>query len=518
MFQLIKYLILLSTLFSQYILAQDAEFIKVKEYKEGVNFITNKPFYGLEFNCNEEIINIFLDDSARLMVIESKVENKLNRFTIYDTNDKQIYWNGTFNPNKERLLVQDKYIVLSDNVRTLCYDKISGKEIWSYKKELIYVNDKNDVALTYFSHFDRSQPDILLEAIRLKDGKKIWTRKIDRTYGWNEVLSLNDSTILLSASGLHLINLKNSKGWDFDALTGEEKDRMPNSFAINTAAAFIGVGFGLVGYGVFRSIYYFSHTSELYWDLCSNVVNKEGTLYYASKKTITALELNGKVKWQTQLPKEITGNSDLVLIDSMLLMINKGYAAIGKSRCLYGTAYLAAFNIFSGKQKYLKQINLAESAITDFKLKNGVTYLLETNKIAGYDLNTGSFLNREMISELAQHKNGSFISSASYIMKKNTKSCYIQDTLLCLYLPDEGIMEFDFDLHQLRNIKTEDIYFKHKINDTLSYCTDFTDLFFLSNTSNQLGKIKVYQKPIIVDNKVYYFKEKNIYYVNLTFH
>ena len=49
-------------------------------------------------------------------------------------------------------------------------------------------------------------------------GKKI----LNGGCGWNDILYLNDSIVLIVAAGLHAINIKNGTGWDYIAITGKK--------------------------------------------------------------------------------------------------------------------------------------------------------------------------------------------------------------------------------------------------------------------------------------------------------
>lgn len=68
--------------------------------------------------------------------------------------------------------------------------------------------------------------------MNLKNGEIIWNRKLNRDFGWNDVFYANDSTLMVVASGLHAINLKTGKGWDYDAETGGKKLIMSNEGSV----------------------------------------------------------------------------------------------------------------------------------------------------------------------------------------------------------------------------------------------------------------------------------------------
>ncbi len=70
---------------------------------------------------------------------------------------------------------------------------------------MIYVDDVNNKALAL--DYQTKQ----LCGINLMNGQKQWQRNISNEFGWDEIKKINDSTLLLEGSGLHLINFKNGK-------------------------------------------------------------------------------------------------------------------------------------------------------------------------------------------------------------------------------------------------------------------------------------------------------------------
>jgi hypothetical protein len=67
-----------------------------------------------------------------------------------------------------------------------------------------------------------------LEGINLKTGEVLGKRELSREYAWNNV-SLNDTTLLAVAAGLHTIHLKNGSGWDYSAVTGDKDYSVTNT-------------------------------------------------------------------------------------------------------------------------------------------------------------------------------------------------------------------------------------------------------------------------------------------------
>lgn len=490
--------------------AQEAETINYSVFTSDIKLTDNSKLEGISLNLNHEILNASLDTVNQYLTIQSAFDQKQLILCIYDLTNKKLLWSLLVHKKKYQIISLENYIILTSENKTICYNKHNGIEIWDSKRELLYVNEKNEVAFTYFSHFDKSNPNKLLEAIRLSDGKKIWTRNIDRYFGWNEILNINDSTIILSASGLHTINLKNGSGWDYDALTGEESISSSIPYSFNVFATVLTSLFSFAGAGVAYTIYYFSHTSELYWDLCSNVLIQGNVIYFASKQSLSALDFSGKIIWQKKLEKSMTTNSELMIEDSLLLLVNKGYAAMGKKKIYYGTPYLAGFNKNNGTNYYLKQINLEENAITDIHITDKLFILLQKDKIGVYSTLNGDFINREKIPEFKYQQNCAFINGTNFIIKDYASSSISMkaDSLLYIYFQENGIICINQNLIEKDRFDFQQLLFKSHVSADLTFFENSDELIVFDSNFIQKGRIKLKNKAAYNGDKLMFF-EKN---------
>jgi len=234
------------------------------KYTSIINSSDNKSLEGIKLSCKNEILYAELDSITELVTIQTIVHSKYISLIVYDLNQKIVLWTKRINSKLYKVVPLTRFIILTSCEKTICLDKLTGIELWKSKRELLYVNRKSEIGFTYFTHFDASNPDVLLEAINISDGGKIWKRQIDRIYGWNEIVTLNDSTVILSDSELHSFNLNNGKGWDYDALSGINIEEERN-LVLNAAAFSATIAFGVfVGY----SVDYFTHLGNIVWDLC----------------------------------------------------------------------------------------------------------------------------------------------------------------------------------------------------------------------------------------------------------
>lgn len=508
--------VLLHFSFLQVIVAQQVETINYSSFTSDIKLDDNSLLEGISLNLNHEILNASFDSVTQYITIQSNFGDKQLLLSVYDLAEKKLLWSLIVQKAKYQIISLEKFIILTSENKTICYKKENGLEIWTGKRELLYVNQKNEIAFTYYSHFDKSNPSKLLEAIRLSDGKKIWTRNIDRYFGWNEIININDSTIMLSASGLHTINIKNGKGWDFDALTGEERISSSIPYTFNVFGTVLTSLFSFAGAGLAYTIYYFSHTSELYWDLCSNVLIQGDVIYFASKQSLSALDFNGKIIWQKKLEKSMTGNSFLLIEDSLILLVNKGYASMGKKKVYYGTPYLAGFNKINGINYYLKHINLEENAISDIHMMNKHFILLQKDKIGVYSILNGEFINREKIPELKFQLNSAFINGKNFITKDYASSSISMktDSILYIYIHENGIIGIDQNIIEIDRFDFQTLLFKSQVSDNLLFFENSDEVIIFDFNFIQKGRIKLKNKAIYSGNNLMFYEKNTLRILN----
>lgn len=493
--------------------AQLADAVNYSNYSTAISLKDQPNIAGIQLSCIHKVLYVALDSTTNLLTIKTKYSDDKVTLMVYDLVQKKLLWSMQVNPRKYNVISLQKYILLTNEEKTQCFNKYTGVELWNSNREVLYVNEKNDVAFTYFTHFDASHPDKLLEAISLNDGKKIWKREIDRHYGWNEIQNMNDSTIILSASGLHPIHLKTGKGWDFDAQTGElfkdDSEQLRKAAFVATTIAF-GIFAGI-------SVYYFTHTNELLWELCSNLIIEDGKIYYASKRTLSALDLKGKLLWQTKLVDEITGNSKLKIEDSLIIMVNKGYAAKGQSTIFYGTPYIATFNKSIGTQNFIKKINLEENAISDFKIKDEVIYLIQKGRMSSYSLKDGEFLNRMNMPAFIESRACQFKSKLDFKIREGASmpSNNASDSLLYVFSPQLGLLIYSTNFNELGRIQSENLFLKsHQYKDYQFFCTK-DELMVVDSKGNTIADLKMPGLSNFKSNWLYCVKDNAIYLFDL---
>jgi hypothetical protein len=148
---------------------------------------------------------------------------------------------------------------------------------------------------------------------------------------------VNKNTLVVASDALHYVRLTDGKGWDFEGTSKR--------------------GFSEFGrYG-------------------SNVMERNGKIYFATSNHMYCLDTMGTVVWQHQLPDKTASVSQIEFNEKYVIMTNYGTGwSGGKS----GAAFLAAWHIDNGEQKYLQMIEPKDKIVDVYT--NGTSNVMMCSK------------------------------------------------------------------------------------------------------------------------------------------
>lgn len=281
----------------------------------------------------------------------------IHNYKTYWINETQSTW-GIYH-----LCGSNTFIIYKPQKKSICYNIATGDVLWEHKEKIQFLDERYNIAITSKG-----------EALDLTTGKSLWEYKIDDQVGWNNLVYLNDTTILLAANGIYCINILNGKGWHHPATTWST--------------------FGAMQGNIMRGI-------------CSNILVAGNDIYWASKKAFTRYDLEGKIIWEKELPRDSISNIDIAMdkSNSNIIFYNTGYAyeavagygwSIHSPIFLsehhvnqkYGKPFLASYNTLTGKPNYTmsiphKGLTFQNHFTEDHLLINA------PKKIYKYDVTTG---------------------------------------------------------------------------------------------------------------------------------
>jgi len=370
--------------------------------KMGTNFVTGFDITGSEYVFPNDIHRVFFDAETNIATVQIKGRRTSGNILQYDMNDKKILWSKKIDYEIHELIKCGNLLILNEYNNAFVIDNRTGENVSKIMNYIYFANPKYNIGVAYFyiaageGYYTND-----LMGIDLLKGNLLWKRTINRAYGWNDFFFLNDSTLLVAASGLHTINIKNGTGWDYQAITGVKTK--PNYTGAILGALVGGLIGGAIGGLIGSAIYYiplnYAPTlpePEIISFISSNTLIDSTYIYFASQEQLAKLDVaTGDIVWEYPLPKEWTSKSSIFMDDEVIYMINHGFAIKGGQRINYGKPFIASFNKKTGEQIYLSKMKEDRELIIDFKQMGNEIYLLSQYSIAKYNLETGTMTSKK---------------------------------------------------------------------------------------------------------------------------
>jgi outer membrane protein assembly factor BamB len=358
------------------------------------------------------------------------------------------------------------------------------------------------------------------------NGKHVWTRDINKEYGWNDHVYLNDSTLMVVAAGLHTINIYTGKGWDYNTITGKiVKNRASSSSNSYDAGAFMaGMLFGLVGAIIYSAIVS-DHgilnttiSNELVRDFVSNTLLDADFCYLASQEQLVKLDNNsGEIIWKHTFKKNIASKSTLFMDDDFVYMINSGYALRDDVKLYYGLPFIAAFNKQTGEQKYFS-LYKKHGVFIDYKIIDNNIYLLFRNQIIKHNLETGTYVLCKIYGKESFNELTHFVENNTFIISKEGDLLNpIQSDLTNFYLNTNQNKIFSID-NNLNIINT--ISYKETLDNILHYkghnfIANDEKTFILNSNGKIIAKLNVSSNAFISNDVLYEKKDNSFMAIDL---
>jgi len=488
------------------ILAQEKILIQTNDIIAGRIDRINKDINAKEYIFPERIEDSFIDTTTNFITIQlrglsknGKWLNNSGNVILYDLSAKQEKWVKKINYQQSRIKQFDNVMIETVGEKSYCLNSESGENLWEVKNAINYVNPKQKIGIGY-KYKTMTGYSNNLEGIDLKSGNPLWKREINREYSWNDILSLNDSVILIAAAGLHSLNLKNGNGWDYNAITGDKDYK--ETIAANAIGAALGV---LTGTLVMTTGY------NLVRDIVSNILVDSPNIYFASKEKITCLDDNGQIIWTFPFAKNLASKSAIFIKDSTLCMINYGYAFMGNRQVKYGTPFIASFSRKTGKQLFLSEINGTKDQIIGYKFDKDDVFLVFKDRVAKYSLIDGKVLLEKSVDIATNGELRYFVGSRTYI---KTDSLYqsidvSNKTSHFLYTKSGKILVMNEDLNVTDQVDYEQFYTYYLKTKNYKFLSKGNKTIVIDNKNKKIGDLKVSGRAILIGSKLYDIQENS---------
>ncbi len=476
------------------------KYIPTSEINIGKNFKTNTDIIANEYVFSDNIFSWNIDDSAKLLTLQlrgtSKNGNDLNdtgNIQLFDFGTNYIKWNKKLDYTTSNVDQYDNMLIKTTDGKSSRLNSENGENLWQAKNTIYYVNTIQKIGVGY--KYSDSNSSNILEGIDLNTGKSMWKREVRRDYGLNDISLLNDSVILVAANGLHAVNLKNGTGWDYDATTGK-KDHAGTvgtnivSFAFS---ALMGTDFEV----------YSCH--DLYTDVVSNVLVDSTSIYMADQKSIIRIDHNGDVRWKENLPKGLPSKSTLFMKDSLLYMVNLGFAFWNGQSANYGKPFVAGFNTHTGKRVFLTTIDYKKEQINAFNTRQDTLFLLTKSRVYKYSMTNGSELweqsiKRDSLGELTDFADADvYIKSDSGFINLNLSD----STKVQVFTRKDKLLILNDLLKPDKIMPLNDLYFCYLETEGYKFMENGGITVVIDKNNKQVAELNISKNAILKGQTLY---------------
>jgi len=474
-------------LFGWTVCAQSEISVTTSSRVVGRNYLTNKEIFADEIVFPDEVYHTYFDTLSGLLTVQlrgthnnGKYYDGSGKLIVYDLANNRGKWSKYINYTKSEITQHNHLLIQATNNRYYSLNPETGEEQWEVKNTIFYSDPYQLVGMGYKirnSYLDTH----ILDRIDLQNGNLLWKREINYDYGWNDVFHLSDSTIVIASSGLHMVNVKDGSGWDYNTVTG------------------------------------YKNYSQVVRDIVSNVLVDSLNLYMASIDKLTRLNHQGKVIWSTPLPNKLTSKSSIFIKDSVLYLLNKGWAYNFYRRIDVGKAFIAAYDLKTGKQLFLTPTKGKKDEINAIKIKNDNLLLVFKDRLSTYSLKDGSLLKEK---EFYPYLDGELkypIGSQVYMKTDSAyQSLTLSDTTkYYIYTAKEKILVLNDQLEAVEKLEFKDYYLYKGKEKEYKFLVKDKKTIVIDQNNKVIAGIDISNLTNRIGNKLYYTQEKSFIEVNI---
>ncbi len=479
----------------------------------GKNLIDSTEIKGLEYHFPERIHETFLDTTTGFLTVQLRsikkekwLSNK-GHILQFDLNNKKLLWSKKIFYQASNLQQFSQTIIYTNNNKSYCLDIQTGDELWKVKNNIYFVDPVDKIGMGYRFKSTTGYSNEL-EGIDLNNGNIIWKRYLTREYGWNDVFYINDSTMIVVAAGLHALNIYTGKGWDYNTVTGK-KDYTETAVA-NAAG---------VAVGILTGAFAISTGHNLVRDIVSNSLVDSSSIYFASKEQLAKIDKNsGEIIWNYPFDNDLPSKSSIFINDSIIYMVNYGYAFMGNRQLDFGQAFIAAFDRQTGDQKFMTLINSKKDPILGFQLLNDEIYLVFKNKIAKHSQNTGKLIAEKQFPEEDIKELVNFIGNQVYITNDDNdfeRLTHTDTTKIFVYTSQSKTLVIDDQLNIVDTIDFEDLSIYFLRTNDFKFISKDNKTFIINNNGEKVAEVEASSKAFLLGTTLYDIQNEKFYAIDL---
>jgi outer membrane protein assembly factor BamB len=479
----------------------------------GTSFKTGIPVMAKCYIAPLSIYQWHWNGTSENLLLELRETNKKGTsftkkgmLSMIELESKGEKWSREMNYNSSRIVQQGDYFFLNDVKKNILLDPETGNSLWEGRLDFYYIEPQMNIGLGYPIESTSNK----MTAMNLSTGVKLWDKTLDRTYGWDDAYMLNDSILLIEVNGIHAINLLNGKEWSYNAKTvKKEIGKM--------------IGFNIVGLivGALTDSYFYQNQPDVATSLSSNLlIDPDGCILYASRDKIARINTKGKVLWSSSLPEKKSSTSSLILIDSVVYLINRGYAQYNGEPSKMGDPYLAAFSWKDGNQLYLNAIPEKNEYIRHYQVINDILFLLFKDKVATFKLSDGLFIREAKLALQKNEEMDAFLQPEGIFLKQDDMHFFdmaVDYGNYNLIRSSNGrIIVMNDSLEMIDELSKEKIFFTVIANPEQAIITQNDSDFVVLDAKNGVQMVfKASENMFLYEDQLYFIDKDRLFEIDL---
>jgi hypothetical protein len=280
------------------------------------------------------------------------------------------------------------------------------------------------------------------------------------------------------------------KGWDYNTVTGDKNYSSAKEDLLGLAGL-------LVGSLAISS-------SELLNGISSNVIRDSNDLLYASKIKLARINKKGEIVWCDYFKQDLMSNSELLIKDSLVILVNKGFAYYKSQPVKYGSPFIAAWDKYSGKKVYQAIFEDKKKQIRGIKLVKDTLVLLSPDVIKVLSPQNGQLKSLKTYSIDSLGELYTFLD-ATYYLKTDTGFIRFGDNNNLLTLTSKGlVISLDSNLNIIKVIPLDQLFTVSYRYDRFIIMSNGYDSFIVTNEYNIIGKFHFTSTAQFIGSRIFY--------------
>ena len=362
---------------------------------------TSFNFIKQDIELPDEAVGYQTDPEGKMIALDcidpktAKKKRPKHVLKVYRLVDNKLMWSKDYRPEDThyKFLKQGIMEITPKIIRITLLNKMDGMDIW--KKGLNYIGMVGDSLIASYGNS--------ITAFNTENCEKIWSCKMNTTYGITYCKSINNNWNYLVSDNLYRINLSTGDMLKLKSKTGIEDP--------DGTGGLMYFAFGLIGY----TTYYFTtkhihrnyntgmnaNDRQLFMmpskkisGMHSNIVSKGGLNYYAdcnyfmcfddSLKLVYKTKINNnKINTKKYFIKE--SRSELIVKGDTAYVVNLGYGIHPKKgKKFYDFPHISSFNIKDGQVLDNRRIAYDSVTIVSTNVNDTIIRMLLNNREESY--------------------------------------------------------------------------------------------------------------------------------------